>query len=387
MHQRIYEIKNVHFLNKGAELMLKAIHTELGRIDSSAAIALRPGKSAAFAQRMQYAAFQKIGGTKGPLNWSRAAELIPGTIKRNLGLVTDRDLFGILDASGYAYGGDWNPAMLAHAADQAKRMQRKGGIFIALPQAFGVFDTAFKIRKIKEMTAAADIVFARDEKSREHLAAAKVEINKIAVFPDFTATVPPSEVELPCAGYACIVPNTKVISKMNRNNADKTLYLSFLEKCILHLRKKGLIPYFLLHHFKDDSAICDMVNSRLMDPVILINQPDPRKIKHILGNATVNICSRYHACVSSLSEGVPTLATSWSHKYEMLYNDYNLSELIIKDYEKAEKVADYVISNHQILCERLHASTKQVICKINEMWSLVEKILASKISIENNIHE
>jgi colanic acid/amylovoran biosynthesis protein len=379
MQPRIYEIRNVNFINKGAELMLMATADGLRRIDGSARIALRPSKAAPYERRILYNAYQKIGGNKGRFNLSRPAKIIPKSIKNGLGLVTDEELFGVLDASGYAYGGDWNPNMLTHASYQARQMQEKGGLFIALPQAFGEFNSGFKIRKIRRLVSAADMIFARDNISRVHLEAANVDMKKVFVSPDFTATVPAEEVQLPPQDYACIVPNTKILSKMNRNQSDKLKYYDFLVKTIRHLRRRIITPYFVLHNFTDDIKICQAINSQIETPVSIINQADPRKIKYLLGHAVLNICSRYHACISGLSEGIPTLGTSWSHKYEMLYREYNIPDLVLADDQQTEEIINHVLTNRVSLSDTLKTSTAQVKTKIDEMWALIGGIIQSKI--------
>jgi colanic acid/amylovoran biosynthesis protein len=117
-----------------------------------------------------------------------------------------------------------------------------------------------------------------------------------------------------------------MISETDKKTAET--YKKFLIAVVAYLNKINH-PYFLLaHQKKSDTAFI-----RELFPTIssehIIHHDDPQVIKGIIGNAKGIISSRYHASISALSSGVPTLGTSWSHKYEELFRAYNATEYLL----------------------------------------------------------
>ncbi len=52
-------------------------------------------------------------------------------------------------------------------------------------------------------------------------------------------------------------------------------------------------------------------------------------IKGIVRSVEAALSSRLHAVVSELSQAVPTISTSWIHKYQMLMEDDSVSEKLV----------------------------------------------------------
>jgi polysaccharide pyruvyl transferase WcaK-like protein len=61
----------------------------------------------------------------------------------------------------------------------------------------------------------------------------------------------------------------------------------------------------------------------------VIKEDNPLHIKGIISKSAAVFSSRFHGLVSCLSQAIPCLATGWTHKYEMLLNDYNYSEALL----------------------------------------------------------
>ena len=103
-------------------------------------------------------------------------------------------------------------------------------------------------------------------------------------------------------------------------------------------------------------------------------------IKGILGKCFCVIGSRFHGLVSSLSQGVPALAAGWSHKYEMLFRDYGITDGLMNvryaDNE-IESSIDRLINkeSHDKLSAGLLEEAGKQKTLTNEMWESVFSVL------------
>jgi colanic acid/amylovoran biosynthesis protein len=99
----------------------------------------------------------------------------------------------------------------------------------------------------------------------------------------------------------------------------------------------------------------------------------------LIGESYLVVSSRYHGVVSALNQGVPCLATSWSHKYELLFRDYGIEACLIdvrKDYRSERKKIGMLLdpARYKEIRDKLFTKRKVVREKSEEMWEKVWKV-------------
>lgn len=118
----------------------------------------------------------------------------------------------------------------------------------------------------------------------------------------------------------------------------KGRYIPVLADCVRELIRCGCTPTIVLHDSVVDETLVDPLQTALGHEVPVLREDDPRRLKGILGAAHMVVGSRFHALVGALSQSVPCIGIGWSHKYEMLFEDYDCSECLMPGTATLEEV-------------------------------------------------
>ena len=247
------EIRGIHFPNKGAELMLVAVMEKLRATFEDVSFVLDPRQ--AYSYRAPYGLLQKFRYTKFGVEWDRLGNFIPNSVRKNYGLVTEREIDVVLDASGFAYGDQWG----AHKAEKRsashiETWKKQGKKVILLPQAFGPFSSKRLADAMRTILEHADLVYAREAQSYNYLRALHPEAASLRQAPDFTnlvAGVPPRSAELDGL-KTCVVVNSKMLEM---TGAEGERYVPLMTDLTRHLARCGLAPFLLVHEGEKDLRI------------------------------------------------------------------------------------------------------------------------------------
>lgn len=375
-------IKGVSFKNKGAELMLQCVKREITSWNkgNTGLVDLRVGS---FARRKKagLGTFVWAGAAKypffGPMSGC-LGEIIPRSVRQSYGLVTERELDVILDASGFGYSDQWGSLHIERMAESCQRWKRQGKPIILLPQALGPFEQKAGRKAFSNVIENVDLVFVRDPDSYRYVANLSCDMSRIFKSPDFTNLAPS---ELPEDGekyrnYVAIVPNRRMVNSSTAFMDSK--YFDFLRCCANYLLKKK-VPVFFLIHETYDLEIAKLVNSNLTKKLEIVEEVNPFYLKGIIGECSFIIGARYHALVSALSQGVPALGTGWSHKYKWLYSDYEMSEFLVdmdEDIRRHEFLLDVLIDVNQrkAIKKVLTENSKKQLRLTRDMWTRVREL-------------
>lgn len=137
----------------------------------------------------------------------------------------------------------------------------------------------------------------------------------------------------------CIVPNYRMLDKTSKEQSEA--YLPFMISCAKYLKGKDQKPFILVHEGANDLMLAQKI-SNAVGGVNIITETHPLKIKGILGACSGTIGSRFHGLVSALSQGVPSLATGWSHKYNMLFTDYGFEDGLMDVFMSNEQIKEKI---------------------------------------------
>lgn len=375
-------IDRTNTFNKGAELMLYAILQEIERVHPDAKV-IFPNQG--LPEGVSYIKTNvNLQRRKGYQLLRILNKLRVFLILRRLGVKTYynlrypvKNVDVVLDAAGFAYSDLWNSSddTVSMFENYCKKMKAYGTKFVFLPQAAGPFETKNGKRSAEIINKYADLFMPREQISYDYCLKAGITPAKLRLFTDFTSLV---KGEFPqgreyLKGRVAIIPNMRMIDK-GAINAEH--YLDFLVEVISACEMSGKKVYLLNHEGKRDEDICHVINKRLgTHQLPIATRLTALEVKGLIAESYLVVTSRFHGVASALNSCVPCLATSWSHKYAMLFNDYILTDEIL-DYNNKDnsmlKIKSYLDTdvNRKL---RIHLSNQKdrIASETKHMWDCI----------------
>lgn len=282
----------------------------------------------------------------------------------------------ILDGSGFRWGDQWtyNDSYFKKWDKYYRGLKKNGTKIILLPQAFGPFELPHGKTSVSLLNSYADMVFAREETSYNYLLDAGMDPKKTFICTDFSGSVSPKITkDIITDKGVCIIPNSQMIK---HGGVSREQYLQVLKNLIGKVRELGYQPFLLNHEGEGDLEICRQVNAKLEQPVEVVSDLDARQTKGVIAQSYAVISSRFHGVASALNQGVPCLATSWSHKYAELFRDFGLDNGILdvtgSGESLSQKLEDFLqLQRNEQLRLHLQDRKQEIATQVNAMWDRV----------------
>jgi len=383
------EIKGTGFANKGAELMLHSILQKTKEAIADASFVMTPSTNDDYVERARLGIFQKLWYQRYSIQLMWFGQFIPRPLRRRYGLILDKELDVVLDATGFGYSDQHGPSGSRNTATMAslvKKWKKHNVKVFLLPQAMGPFTSPKTRKAITYIVENADLVFLRDDISYKHVTDLVGNQGHIRRAPDYTSLVAgvlPKEPQRFIGRY-CLVPNHRMIKNTSRR--ENSEHVELFAMCIKAFVKLGQQPFILIHEIGKDTQLANEIVEHAGMDIEIVMEPDALRIKGILGLCAGVIGSRYHALVSALNQGVPILATSWSHKYEMLLGDYGLTDdcllTSISAAQVNKRIEQLIAPDYRHgMADKLREVNKRRIQQTEDMWQAIFSVIRAKTAM------
>lgn len=374
-------LSGVETNNKGAELMLYAILQEIERKFPNAKVYI---PTTHLKRPLNYIK-TRISLRYWPYGYTVQKFHLMGLFKRlHLPTKVLQDVYPVkgadyfLDASGFHFSDqkrNFTPEKVIYWKNILKRLKRQNCKIVFLSQAFGPAQKKNTLEGLKCISDYSDIIMPREKTSYKYLEeSGVVNMEKVKLFKDFTSLVEgtfPSRYEHLRNGI-CIIPNMRMIDTGVCTLKD---YISLMVS-IINLALNSGHPVYMLNHegAKDEELAFQCVNmaSTHIDVVSGLNALE---VKGMISSAYLVVSSRFHGVASSLNSCVPCLATSWSHKYQELFEDYLMHECILplNNLEKVNIMMNNFLDlqKNEEVRKMLHPQVNLIKNETKKMWDTV----------------
>lgn len=385
-------ITGANFNNKGAQLMLVSLISIIKEKLPNAQICVSPllGHKEKLDEMgvrvLNYPLFHYGNQRyfKFALNYPSIMKLILKVKKIDTsGEVSLKDIDAVFDISGFAFGDKWGAVPVSDLQFFVRKMKKQGAKFFLFPQAFGPFTKDGMKENISQVVDEVDLLITRDNQSYEYVnSALKAPKANVLRFPDITLSYKKSmEVndEIFKDPFSILVPNERMLDKASLGWQQN--YYEVIKKMLVKILKNSNLNVIILIHAGGNSndgkvgmTIKESLPSEYADRIFYYVEEDPTRLKSLIAKSTFLIGSRFHALASALSTNVPSIGTSWLHKYEMLFAEYGCSDYSFKEPtdDIYERTVDLTNENNRADIIQILKTKNSEIGELHaEMWKTI----------------
>lgn len=233
-----------------------------------------------------------------------------------------------------------------------------GRKYILLPQTYGPFeDKKCRDRSIHILNHA-DYIFCRDKKSMEYIRALGIKSTHLQLTTDMAFALPYNEEK-----YTIDSNNIKIGINVSgllwkggferKNQFGLSFdYRQFIYDILTYFTDKVNAEVYLIPHVIDNAESARDDDYRYLKTISENNTfvkiapafSSPIDAKSFISKMDFFIGSRMHATIASFSSGVPTVAVSYSRKFEGLFGSMNYPYVVHGNEETIEEAENHIIN-------------------------------------------
>ena len=379
--KKIY-IDNIGFVNKGDQLMIMSVVEQIRKFEPKAQILVR---ESVFMQNPTFCIQNKLyplASSNTGLRHSHLYKFLINRLSNDDWIVTPKDIDVILDCRGYHLADVWiqSQEYIEYIKGYYSQFSKKGRLLYLLPQSLGPFSKIYSQEVMALVCKEATRIYAREEESYKYVESVIGPNKKLAYAPDFTCLLPPPvqrAIVLPEGQYALLIPNFRMID--STANDVSGAYVEFMVNIAKFLLGKGMNIYFLNFAGNNDEELCSVINGKLENKCPIISNLSGEECRAIIAEAKLVISGRYHGVVCGLTQGVPTLCTGWSHKYQALLREHKCENNIlnVQDLAYSKGIIDKALQN-PINYSSKAGCNAEVMSKSHHMWEEIFREIKTK---------
>jgi colanic acid/amylovoran biosynthesis protein len=302
----------------------------------------------------------------------------PHKVLETLKAIKECDFF-IDITQGDSFSDIYGSSVFNKATNAKLLIERMGKSIIFGPQTYGPFTKGKCENKAKKTIEQADLVIARDIKSKQYLA--EFCKKEVYVTTDLAFALPYEKKDE--VSHKKIKVGINISGLLTKNKLESTptnFYLKadydfYVENLIDRLLEENYELYFIPHVKADDLAY---LGEKYPDVHRIKMHKDPISVKSEISSMNIFIGARMHATIGAFSAGVATIPTAYSRKFNGLYDSLEypyVVDLLNWDTETClNKTMEYV-KDYQVLKTAVDKGMKIV----QERSDLTKKLIEDEI--------
>jgi coenzyme F420-reducing hydrogenase beta subunit/polysaccharide pyruvyl transferase WcaK-like protein len=324
------------------------------------------------------------------------AHLPRGFVRRIRAIRALLDADVVVDVAGISFSDGrglivlYNAAMILPALLLGKKLFKAS-------QALGPFETRMNRFLARRLLPGAAAVVARGRITREHLK--QLGLGERPLCADVAFAMAVDEAAAATADRACsgpffsgdlvgVSPSTVVERYCAKRGID---YPSIMARFVDHVINTYDVNVVMFAHAArvgkpksrtNDLPTCHRVYEQVAqkDRCHMIEAAlSAEQLRHIIGKMRFFLASRFHAMVSGLSMGVPTLLVGWSHKYLEVLDMFELGEyqMDYADFSLDNVLARFrhLVENEKDIREKIASHLPAVVESSERNWALAAELL------------